>query len=42
MPDMRLVDAMQYQIRQRDRIDQLGFFPPVEGVLFERFDLAAF
>ena len=36
VPEMRMVDAMQHQIGQRDGIDQVFLFPAVEGAFLQR------
>ena len=39
MPDVRLVNLVQHQVGQRNRVDQILFLAPVKGGVFERFDL---
>jgi hypothetical protein len=36
---VRLVDAVQHQVGQRDWVDQVLFFAAIKGACLERFDL---
>jgi len=39
VPKMRLVDAVQDQVGERDGIDEVLFLPAVEGPLAQRLQL---